>query len=56
MTGSSQLAESPRDRFLEVAQEEMRKFELKEREFRRKARQERAAQLRLPLTKADLNS
>ncbi len=44
-----------RDRLLEAAQEEMRKFELKEREFRKRAKQERAAHLRLPVAEANLN-
>lgn len=49
MSGSSQSAETPRDRFLEVAQEEMRKFERKEREFRKEAKRDRASLLRLPV-------
>jgi hypothetical protein len=49
MTGSSQLAETPRESFLEAAQKELVAFERKEREFRRKAKQERAAELRLPI-------
>jgi hypothetical protein len=51
MTGSSQLAETARDSFLEAAQKELIAFEKKEREFRKKAKQERAAELRLPLPK-----
>ena len=34
---------------LEAAREEMSKFERKENEFRKKDREERAAELRLPL-------
>ena len=49
MTGSSQLAETPRDSFLEAAQKELIAFERKEREFQKKAKQERAAELRLPM-------
>jgi hypothetical protein len=49
MTGSSQFAEAPRDSFLEAAQKELIAFERKEREFRRKAKQERAAELQLPI-------
>jgi len=49
MAGSSQLAETPRDSFLEAAQKELIAFERKEREFRRKAKQERAAELPLPI-------
>ena len=36
MAGSSQLAETPRDSFLEAAQKELIAFERKEREFRKK--------------------
>lgn len=49
MTASSQLAETGRKNFMDVAQEEMRKFELKERELQRKAKQERADELCLPI-------
>jgi hypothetical protein len=38
-----------RNLLLEAAQEEMVKFERKENEFRKKDREERAAELRLPL-------
>lgn len=38
-----------RNHLLEAAQEEMVKFERKENEFRKKDREERAAELRLPL-------
>jgi len=38
-----------RNDLLETAQEEMLKFERKENEFRRKDREERAAELHLPL-------
>jgi hypothetical protein len=38
-----------RNPLLEAAQEEMSKFERKENEFRKKDREERAAELRLPL-------
>ena len=48
MTGHTQLAITPRDRFLEVAQKELAAFEQREREFSRKERQERAAQLQIP--------
>ena len=48
MTGHTQLAVTPRDRFLEAAQKELIAFERREREFRRKEKQERAAQLQLP--------
>ena len=54
MTGPTQLAVTPRDRFQEAAQKEFDAFERKESEFRRKLREERAAQLRLPADKHDL--
>lgn len=38
-----------RNHVLEAAHEEMVKFERKENEFRKKDREERAAELRLPL-------
>jgi hypothetical protein len=38
-----------RDRILEVAQKELAKFERRENEFRKKDREERAAELRLPV-------
>jgi hypothetical protein len=56
MTEHTQLANTPRERFLEAAQKEMIDFERKEREFRKKAKQERAAELRLPLRKSELHS
>jgi hypothetical protein len=57
MTEHTQLANTPpRERFLEAAQKEMIDFERKEREFRQKAKQERAAELRLPLHKSELHS
>ena len=49
MAGPSQFVETPRDSFLEAAQKELIAFERKEREFRRKAKQERAEELRLPI-------
>jgi hypothetical protein len=49
MTGHTQLAVTPRDRFLEAAQKELIAFERREREFSKKERQERAAQLQIPL-------
>lgn len=46
MTG--QLAEKPRDGFMEAAQREMIAFERKEREFRMREKQERAKELEMP--------
>jgi hypothetical protein len=49
MTESTQHDAIRRNHLLEAAHEEMIKFERKENEFRKKDRQERAAELRLPL-------
>jgi hypothetical protein len=54
MTGHSELAITPRDRFLEAAKRELAAFETKEREFRKKVRKERAEELRIPIDKSDL--
>lgn len=54
MTGHAQLAITPRDRFLEAAQKELIEFERREREFSKKERQERAAELQLPADKSGL--
>jgi len=54
MTGLTQLATTPRDRFLEEAQKELIAFERREKEFRKMLRRERAEQLRLPPDKTDL--
>ena len=48
MKGHTQLAVTPRNRFLEAAQNEMIAFEGREREFRRKEKQEWAAELQIP--------
>lgn len=44
-----QLGMTPRDRILEAARKELVEFERRESEFRKKDREERAAELRLPL-------
>jgi hypothetical protein len=49
MTAHTQLAITPRDRFLKEAEKKMIDFERREIEFRKKERDERAAELRLPL-------
>jgi hypothetical protein len=49
MTNNTHHDTSRRNPLLEAAQEEMRKFERKENEFRKKDREERAAELHLPL-------
>jgi hypothetical protein len=48
MTGHTQLAITPRDRFLQAAQKELVAFEQREREFSKQERQERAAELQIP--------
>ena len=49
MTGNTQSYPTTYNRMLEVAQEEFQAFERKESEFRKKLREERAAELPLPL-------
>lgn len=49
MTENTQHDTGRRNSLPETALEEMRKFERREREFRKKDRAERAADLRLPL-------
>lgn len=48
MTEQSQLVQTSRESFLEAAQKELAAFERKEGEFRKKVREERAAQLNMP--------
>jgi hypothetical protein len=55
MTGHTQLAVTPRDRLLEAAQRELAAFERREREFSKKEKQERAAELQIPARKNELN-
>jgi hypothetical protein len=55
MTVSTQLAVTPRERFLEAAQMELIAFEQREREFSKKERQERAAGLQFPALKNELS-
>lgn len=49
MTDNTHGNAGRRNHLLEAAHEEMLKFERKENEFRRKDREERAAELHLPL-------
>jgi hypothetical protein len=57
MTEHTQLAITPRDRFLEAAQKELIAFERREREFTKRQKKERAAELQLPVDfKNELNS
>ena len=51
MTGHTQLAVTPRDRFLQAAEKELIAFERREREFLKKDREERATKLQIPLNK-----
>ncbi|MBR1147951.1 hypothetical protein [Bradyrhizobium sp. AUGA SZCCT0431] len=56
MTRHTQLAVTPRDRFLEAAREELAAFEEREREFSKKEKKERAAELQLPVERPGLHS
>jgi hypothetical protein len=56
MTGHTQLAIAPRDRFLDAAQKELIAFERREREFSKKEKQERAAELQIPLERIEFHS
>ncbi len=49
MTGHTQLAVTPRDRFIQAAEQELIAFERREREFIKKERRERAAELQIPV-------
>ena len=55
MTENTQHDAIRRNSLLEAAHEEMAKFERKENEFRRKDREERAAELRLPLNEINIH-
>ena len=50
------LAGTPRESFLEAAQKELIAFERREREFSKKERQERAAELQFPALENELRS
>jgi hypothetical protein len=49
MIGHAQLALTPRDRFIQAAEQELIAFERREREFIKKERRERAAELQIPV-------
>jgi hypothetical protein len=49
MMEHTQIAVTPRDHFLQAAKKEMMKFERQEIEFRKRDRDERAAELQIPL-------
>lgn len=55
MTHRTQLALTPKDRLLQLAQEELSKFEEADRKFRRKDRAERAHELSLPVQHDELH-
>jgi hypothetical protein len=56
MTRHTQLAVTPRDRFLKAAQKELAAFEQREHEFSKKERKERAAELQIPVERPGLQS
>jgi hypothetical protein len=53
MMEHTHLGATSRERFTRAVEQEMAKFERREMEFRKKDRDERAAELRLPLPKGD---
>jgi hypothetical protein len=55
MTNSKQRETVRRHPLHEAAQEELMKFERKENEFRKKDREERASELRLPLNEIKIH-
>jgi hypothetical protein len=55
MTDRTQIAMTPRERFMQLAQEQMLEFERREAEFRKKERKERAVELHMPLSVDDLH-
>jgi hypothetical protein len=55
MVEHTQIAVTPRERFMQAAQNEMAKFERQEIEFRKNERNERATELRLPIDKYEFH-
>jgi hypothetical protein len=53
MMEHTHMSAASRDRFIRAAENEMAKFERREMEFRKKDREERAAELQIPLSKDD---
>jgi hypothetical protein len=53
MMEHTHMSATSRDRFIRAAEKEMAKFERREMEFRKKDREERAAELQIPLSKDD---
>ena len=48
----TQIALTKRDAFMQAAEEEMAKFERQERDFRKRDREQRVAELHLPIEDA----
>jgi hypothetical protein len=55
MVEHTQIAVTPHERFMHAAKKELARFERQEIEFRKKEREERAAELRLPIEKQDIH-
>ncbi|WP_445490159.1 hypothetical protein [Rhodopseudomonas sp. RCAM05734] len=55
MTDHTKIAMTPRERFMQLAQEQMSEFERRETEFRKKERKEREAALHLPFPVDELH-
>jgi hypothetical protein len=53
MMEHTHMSATSRDRFIRAAEKEMAKFERREMEFRKKDREERAAELQIALSKDD---
>jgi hypothetical protein len=51
---ATQIGKTPREHFMRKVDEELAKFELKERAFQRADRDERAARLHFPLARENL--
>jgi hypothetical protein len=49
MSARTQISKIPREHFMEIAQAEMDASEKRERELRRKAKRDRAAELKPPI-------
>ncbi|MHC2626805.1 hypothetical protein ACVIW2_008837 [Bradyrhizobium huanghuaihaiense] len=55
MTEPTHLGVAPKDRLLDAARKELIEFERREMEFRKKDREERAAELHLPLDRIKIH-
>jgi hypothetical protein len=56
MVRERSIAKTPREHFMRTVDEELAKFERKERAFQQADRDERAARLRFPLARENLPS